>query len=322
MTRSSAIDDYSYFTYRICHQWCSCRPTFRDTAVHVDVGIVLAGAIIGCLVGLTGSGGGALVTPALVFVFGVHTPTAVASDLVAALAMRPVGAAVHLRRGPVDLRLGGRLAAGSVPGALAGTALAGVLGSGSAATRAIDVALGVALVGGAVAMSLRGRLVGGRAGISRAGAGGASRPVTVALGAACGLLVGLTSVGSGSLMIVVLLALDPAMDAHRLVSADLLQSVPLTGAAAIGAMAFGHVDTSIVLSLIAGAVPAVAAGAVLSERVPERLLLPAVAVVVLASGLRCLGFGLAPIAAVCLCAGATASAAPAAAVFRRRSGVT
>ena len=299
--------------------------------MHVDGGIVLAGAAIGCLVGLTGSGGGALVTPALVFVFGVHTPTAVASDLVAALAIRPVGAAVHLRRWPVDLRLGGRLAAGSVPGALAGTALAGALGAGAAATRALDVALGVAMVGGAAAMALRGRptwarLVGGRAGsdppgLREAPGTGASWPVAITLGAACGLLVGLTSVGSGSLMIVVLLALDPGIDAHRLVSADLVQAVPLTGAAAVGALIFGHVDAPIALSLALGAVPAVAAGALLSARVPERLLVPAVAVVVLGSGLRCLGLGPALIGVVCLC-GVVAVASPAVAVVRLRSEVT
>ncbi len=260
--------------------------------MHVEWAVAAAGAATGFLVGLTGSGGGALVTPLLVVVFGVHPQTAVATDLVAALAIRPAAAAVHLRRGNVDLRLAGRLSAGSVPAVLVGTAVAAALGPGRGAARGIDLALGGVLVAGAAAMSLRGRRGPGR---RRRSAGGRSAPASpraaVAVGAGCGLLVGATSVGSGSLMVVALLLVVPGIDTRSLIGSDLAQAVPLTAAAALGAIAFGHPDASLAASLALGAVPLACAGALLATRVPARLLAPVLTTVTLAAGLRILGLG-------------------------------
>jgi uncharacterized membrane protein YfcA len=104
-----------------------------------------------------------------------------------------------------------------------------------------------------------------------------------------GLIVGITSVGSGSLMIVLLLFLYPTLGANQLVGTDLTQAVPLTLAAALGALAFGHVAFGVTISLVIGSVPAVVVGSLLSSRVPDRYVRPAIAFVIFASGLKYVG---------------------------------
>jgi uncharacterized membrane protein YfcA len=210
--------------------------------VHIDPYIVLGSAVVGFLVGMTGAGGGALMTPMLILLFGVKPSTAISSDLVAAVVMRPIGAAIHLGKGTVNLRLVGWMVLGSVPMAFLGAYLLSLLGDSSAAETNIEIALGAALLVGAAAMVLRYGLA-RRAGHTR----GAVvhdltvRPVpTVAIGMVGGVIVGMTSVGSGSLMIVLLLFLYPMLGANQLVGTDLTQAVPLTLAAALGALAFGH----------------------------------------------------------------------------------
>src|SRR5579863_458610 len=123
--------------------------------VHVDPYIVLGSAVIGLLVGMTGAGGGALMTPMLILLFGVTPSAAISSDLVAAVVMRPLGAAVHLRRGTVNLRLVAWMVAGSVPTAFLGAYLLHRMGSNSKAEHNIQIALGSALLLGAAAMVLR-----------------------------------------------------------------------------------------------------------------------------------------------------------------------
>src|SRR5438067_4162125 len=123
--------------------------------MHVDPYIVLGSAVIGFLVGMTGAGGGALMTPMLILLFGVRPSTAISSDLVAAVLMRPIGAAVHLRRGTVNLGLVAAMVAGSVPMAFLGSYLLHLMGHTSAAEKRIQTALGAALLLGAAAMVLR-----------------------------------------------------------------------------------------------------------------------------------------------------------------------
>src|SRR6266705_5390461 len=120
--------------------------------MHVDPYIILGSAIVGFLVGLTGAGGGALMTPMLILVFGVQPSTAISSDLVAAVLMRPLGAAVHLRKKTVNLRLVGWMVLGSVPMAFAGAFLLRQLGNSSSAQANVEIALGSALLVGAAAM--------------------------------------------------------------------------------------------------------------------------------------------------------------------------
>ncbi len=259
----------------------------------MDPYIVLGSAVIGLLVGLTGAGGGALMTPMLILLFGVKPSTAISSDLVAAVVMRPIGAAVHLRQGTVNLRLVGWLTAGSVPMAFLGSYLLHLLGSAKSAENNVQIALGAALLVGAAAMLLRYGLD-RRRGHTRQGVVHdlTVRPVaTIAIGMIGGMIVGITSVGSGSLMIVLLLFVYPMLGANQLVGTDLTQAVPLTASAALGALAFGHVELSVTTSLIIGSVPAVLVGSFLSSRAPDRFVRPAITFVIFASGLKYVGVG-------------------------------
>jgi uncharacterized protein len=259
--------------------------------VHIDLYIVLGSAVVGLLVGMTGAGGGALMTPMLILLFGVKAPSAISSDLVAAVLMRPVGAVVHMRKGTVNYRMVGWLTLGSAPMAFLGAFLLHLLGSSSAAPTHVEQALGAALLTGAAAMVIR-WVMDVRGGQDRATAlrDLVVRPLpTVAIGMIGGVIVGLTSVGSGSLMIVLLLFLYPMISANRLVGTDLTQAVPLTLAAALGALVFGHVEFGVTISIILGSVPAVLIGSLLSSRAPDKYIRPVITYVILASGLKYVG---------------------------------
>jgi uncharacterized membrane protein YfcA len=261
--------------------------------MHLDPFVVLGSAVIGLLVGVTGAGGGALMTPMLILLFNVKPSTAISSDLVAAVVMRPFGAAVHWRRGTVNFRMVAWLTCGSVPAAFLGAFLLHELGQAKASQQHVETLLGVALLTGAAAMILRGYLDHRRGPtIARSATMVPVRPVpTVAIGIIGGVIVGMTSVGSGSLMIVLLLFLYPVLGASQLVGTDLAQAVPLTVAAALGALAFGHVEFAVTTSLIVGSVPAVLVGAFFSSRAPDAWIRPAITFVIFASGLKYVGLG-------------------------------
>jgi uncharacterized membrane protein YfcA len=259
--------------------------------MHIDPYIVLGGAIVGLLVGMTGAGGGALMTPMLILLFGVAPSTAISSDLVAAVVMRPIGAAVHLRAGTVNLKLVRWMVLGSVPSAFLGSYVLHLMGNSKSAQHNIQMALGAALLIGAGAMAVR-FVLDRRAGHQREGVVANVRPrplLTIVIGVIGGLIVGITSVGSGSLMIVLMLFVYPMLGANQLVGTDLTQAVPLTLAAALGALAFGHVEIGITSSLIIGSVPAVLVGSLLSASVPDRYIRPAITFVIFASGLKYIG---------------------------------
>ncbi len=253
--------------------------------MHLDTSLALVGALVGLLVGLTGMGGGALLTPLLVLVFHVPPLAAVSSDLVTSLVMKPIGAAVHLRRRSVQTGLVRWLALGSVPSAFAGSVLIGTLGRSRAVQHDLTVAIGVLLL-----ISLSSTVV--RQVIDRrAGNRGAATPLvvkplrTVLIGVAGGLAVGLTSVGAGSLVIALLLISYPTLRPSQLVGTDIVQAIPLVGAAAVGHLLFGDVRLAVTGSLLVGALPAIYLGARLSSSAPAKLTRPAVAGVLLASAL-------------------------------------
>jgi uncharacterized membrane protein YfcA len=232
-------------------------------------------------------------TPMLILLFGVKPSAAISSDLVAAVLMRPVGAAVHLRKGTVNRRLVGWMVLGSVPMAFFGSYLLHLMGNAKSAQHNIETALGAALLVGAGAMVLR-YFLDRRTGERREGKIERiiPHPVrTVVIGMIGGIIVGITSVGSGSLMIVLLLFLYPTIGANQLVGTDLSQAVPLTAAAALGAIAFGHVEFGVTSSLILGSVPAVLVGSLLSSSAPDRVIRPVITFVVTASGLKYVGVG-------------------------------
>lgn len=261
--------------------------------MHIDPYVVLGSAIVGLLVGMTGAGGGALMTPMLILLFSVTPAKAISSDLVASVVMRPVGAGVHMRAGTVHRRLVLLLSLGSVPSALVGTWILSLMGNSKSATTNIEMVLGAALLIGAAAMGLR-YVLDRRSAQARDDLIHeiAVRPIpTFLIGVIGGLIVGMTSVGAGSLMIVLLLFLYPTISAKQLVGTDLTQAVPLTLAAAAGSLIFGTVEFGLTVSLILGCVPAVLIGSLLSSSVPDKYIRPVIAFVILASGLKYVGLG-------------------------------
>lgn len=265
--------------------------------MHIDGVIVLGSALVGLLVGMTGAGGGALMTPMLIFVFGVTPTAAISSDLVAAIFMRPVGAAVHLKRGTVNLRMVWWLALGAVPSAILGAYLLHLMGNSKSAQTTVEMVLGAALLVGGAGMvvralwrrSDRSQPVGSDL-IGASSGGLVMRPlVTVLVGVVGGVMVGMTSVGSGSLMIVLLLFLYPTLSSSQLVGTDLVQAIPLTLAAAFGQLLFGHVVLAVTASIVIGSVPAVFVGSLLSSRAPDRIVRPVITGVIVLSGLKYVG---------------------------------
>jgi uncharacterized membrane protein YfcA len=261
--------------------------------VHLDLLKALAGAIVGFTVGLTGMGGGALMTPMLVLLFGINPGTAVSSDLLASLVMKPVGGTVHFRRGTVRWPLVGWLCLGSVPAAFTGVFVLKQLGSGQAVQDHIKTLLGWALLVAAAAMIAK-AFIGARMGARRQQAVSASAPIqlkraaTLLIGVAGGFIVGMTSVGSGSLMIVMLLLLYPRLTAKELVGTDLVQAIPLVGAATVSHAVFGHIDLGLTSSLLVGSLPGVYLGARVSSRAPDSIIRPALVVILTGSALKLL----------------------------------
>jgi uncharacterized protein len=256
--------------------------------VHLDPLIMLTGLVVGAVVGLTGMGGGALMTPLLVLLFRIEPLAAVSSDLVAAFVMKPVGAGVHLRRGTVHLPLVRYLVIGSVPAAFSGVLILNALGDGDAVQDRIKLVLGIALLVAATSIVAKSRVAAGRT--PGPAAAPIVRPVpTMLVGVIGGLVVGLSSVGSGSLMIVMLLVLYPQLSAKELVGTDLLQAIPLVGSAALGHLLFGDFRLGVTVSLLLGSLPGVYVGARVSSRAPDRLIRPVLVVVLTLSGLKLLG---------------------------------
>jgi hypothetical protein len=264
----------------------------------VDPFLALASFGIGIVVGLTGMGGGALMTPVLVLFFQVPPLAAVSSDLVASAVMKPVGSFVHLRKGTVHLGLVKWLCIGSIPGAFSGVLIARSLGRGEDVQQVIRVGLGVALLLAAAGLIVRAflrlvehaRVRDGRAAPLPQGPPSVRlRPLsTIIVGLLGGIVVGLTSVGSGSLIIIALMALYPSLKANELVGTDLVQAVPLVGSAAVGHLLFGDFHMDITTSLLVGCIPGVWIGAHLSARAPGGLVRRALAFVLLASALKLL----------------------------------
>ncbi len=254
---------------------------------------------IGIVVGLTGMGGGALMTPVMVLFFHVPPLTAVSSDLVASAVMKPVGSIVHLRRGTVRMDLVKWLCIGSVPAAFCGVLIARAVGQGSDVQDLIQKALGVALVIAAAGLFARAYMRLAERARHRDGHRGADpqgppeivvRPLpTLLIGVVGGVVVGMTSVGSGSLIIIALMWLYPTLRASELVGTDLVQAVPLVASAALGHILFGDFEMSVTAALLVGSIPGAFVGAQLSARLPGALIRRALAFVLLASALKLFG---------------------------------
>ncbi|HEY2331730.1 MAG TPA: sulfite exporter TauE/SafE family protein [Acidimicrobiales bacterium] len=263
--------------------------------MHLDLLKVLAGAIVGFTVGLTGMGGGALMTPILVLLFGVNPGTAVSSDLLASLFMKPIGASVHLRQGTVNWRLAGWLAVGSVPAAFMGVFVLNSFGTGPTVANDIKTLLGWALIVAAISLVAKSYVDSRPQRRQRQppddGALPLKRVATILIGLAGGFIVGMTSVGSGSLMMVMLLLLYPRLTSKRLVGTDLVQAIPLVAAATLSHAIFGHIDLGLTGSILIGSIPGVYVGAHVSSRAPDSIIRPALVVILFASALKLLNVG-------------------------------
>jgi hypothetical protein len=266
--------------------------------LHIDWAIAVASVIVGFTVGLTGMGGGALMTPILLIFFHIPPTAAVSSDLVAAMVMRPVGGGVHVRRKTVRWELVRWLCVGSIPAAFAGVLVLHATGNSASIQAVTQAVLGATLALAAVVMVFRALLQGRRSAAARAGLrdtlgpGGSIRVHvgwTVLVGAVGGLLVGLTSVGSGSIIIVCLMLLYPTLRGSHLVGTDLVQAVPLVASAAVAHIIVGDFQLSLTTSIIIGSIPAVYVGARLSSKAPDGVVRPALVFVLLASALKLLG---------------------------------
>ena len=252
----------------------------------LDLSYSVAGFAVGAIVGLTGVGGGSLMTPLLVLGFGVPAITAVGTDLLFAGLTKVGGAVSHGIRGNVDWRVAGLLAAGSVPGtALALAALAALPPAGAEARMLVSGALGAMLVLTAAALVLRLRLQAWAA--ARAGRGWIGRHrtlATIATGALIGVAVSFSSVGAGAIGVTALVLLFPLLATVRVVGTDIAHAVPLTLLAGFGHAALGNVDWPMLAALLLGSVPGILVGSHFVSRIPERALRHSLAGVLLLAG--------------------------------------
>ena len=246
---------------------------------------------VGIVVGLTGMGGGALMTPALIFL-GVNPTAAVANDLVAASINKTVGASVHWKHGAPNMKLAGLLVIGSVPFALAGGFIVQAVGGDEEQQTFLTTAIGYALLFTAFTYALRMYLQ-----LRYVTAGNVLKQEdphvralpTILVGAVGGLLVGITSVGSGSLIMVSLLLIYPTLSAVRLVGTDLVQAVPLVLAAAIGHVVTQGVDWDVLVPLILGGTPGTFLGSRMAAWVSQSVIRRGIVIVLTLTGLKMLG---------------------------------
>jgi uncharacterized membrane protein YfcA len=249
-----------------------------DFLTHINPLYTLSGLAVGFLVGLTGVGGGSLMTPLLVLVFHIHPTTAVGTDLLYAAATKTVGTGVHGFKKTVQWDIVGRLALGSVPATAATLWFLSLQGKGADAPHGlITIVLGWALVLTAIAVLFRKTIVAFFATESEKLEPGQTMVLTVILGAILGVLVSLTSVGAGALGMTVLLVLYPKRDVAQLVGSDIAHAVPLTLLAGLGHWMMGTVNWSLLGSLLTGSIPGIIIGSLLAARTPDGVLRPILA---------------------------------------------
>ncbi len=252
----------------------------------LDFLYISLGASVGVVVGLTGVGGGSLMTPALVLLFGVHPATAVGTDLLYAATTKSAGSIVHALRRNVAWRVVALLASGSVPAAIATLLVLSRLGPQSGLTaKAITIVLGFTLLLTSVLLVFRRWLLEVRR-LRSAPSTARDALMTVLTGATIGLLVSVSSVGAGAIGVTALLLLYPTYSTVRIVGTDIAHAVPLTLVAGTGHWLTGSVDASMLLSLLMGSVPGIVLGSYLAPRIPEHGLRYALAGVLMVVGVR------------------------------------
>ncbi len=256
----------------------------------MDFAYTVAGFAVGAIVGLTGVGGGSLMTPLLVLLFGIHPSVAVGTDLLYAAITKAGGTLAHGLKGTVDWSVTRRLATGSIPASLLTLYVVGNHAPGGieGAADIIKVALGIALVLTAVAIIFRKRIQ--SYAIRRFGDHPNRRRtaavLTVLTGAVLGVLVSISSVGAGALGVTALIFLYPSMPALRIVGSDIAHAVPLTAVAGMGHWWLGSVDWALLGSLIIGSLPGIWLGSHVSTKIPDRILRPILATMLVLVGAK------------------------------------
>lgn len=248
---------------------------------------VASGFFVGLLVGQTGVGGGSLMTPLLVLLFGIHPTTAVGTDLLYAAASKTVGTLVHGANRTVEWRVVARLAAGSVPATIVTLLVMSHVNLMSPATgHIISLVLGIALLLTATALFLRRWIIPVVAPSVARITPRMRRALTILCGAVLGVLVSISSVGAGAIGVTALILLYPELPLPRVVGSDIAHAVPLTLIAGAGHWWLGSVDGTLLVSLLAGAIPGIILGSFLASRVPEFVLRPLLASVLCVVGAR------------------------------------
>jgi len=233
----------------------------------------ISGFVVGVLVGLTGVGGGSLMTPLLILLFGIHPVAAVGTDLLYAAATKTGGSLIHGLARTIDWKIVGRLATGSVPATAVCLLLLSRFDlSGGAARNFITTALGVALYLTALVLIFRRRILASYA--ARFGDLSPARTtfLTILVGAVLGILVSISSVGAGALGVTALILLYPNLPAARIVGTDIAHAVPLTLIGGVGYWILGSIDWHLLGSLLIGSIPGIVVGSYLATRVPETVL--------------------------------------------------
>lgn len=253
----------------------------------MSIAYTIAGFSVGAIVGLTGVGGGSLMTPLLVLLFGINPSVAVGTDLLYAAITKAGGTLAHGMKGTVDWQVTRRLASGSIPAAALTLAALAYFAPGGigGATSLIKVSLGVALLLTAVAIICRKHIQA----FALRHNGGKENPrrtalLTVVTGAVLGVLVSISSVGAGALGVSALFFLYPRLPTLRIVGSDIAHAVPLTLVAGIGHWFLGSVDWALLGSLLIGSLPGIWLGSHISTRVPDRVLRPILATMLVLVG--------------------------------------
>lgn len=244
----------------------------------------ISGFVVGVLIGMTGVGGGSLMTPLLILLFGVHPVSAVGTDLLYAAATKTGGSLIHGLARTIDWKIVGRLASGSVPATgLCLFTLSRFDLSGGAARAVITTMLGVTLYLTALVLIFRRRILASYAARFRNLAPARTTILTILVGAGLGILVSISSVGAGAMGVTALILLYPKLPAARIVGTDIAHAVPLTLVGGMGYWMLGSIDRDLLGSLLIGSIPGIGLGSYFSTRVPEpvlRIMLSAILIVV------------------------------------------
>jgi uncharacterized membrane protein YfcA len=258
--------------------------------LHINPLYSLSGLLVGLLVGLTGVGGGSLMTPILVLVFRIHPATAVGTDLLYAAITKSVGTAIHGGKRTIDWKLVGLLALGSIPATLLTLWAINTFGKSDATSKLITTVLGYALFLTALLLLLRGvirKYAASRQNTEqRQQTAGRRAVLTILTGLVLGFLVSLSSVGAGALGVTALILIYPQLPTVRIVGSDIAHAVPLTFLAGMGYFVLGKVDPVMLIALLLGSIPGIIAGSFLAPKMPEKVLRVLLAAVLTLVGVK------------------------------------